>query len=94
MQNGILGLTLSVASALLVPLGQVLRHSEPALCFITCVPRLAAAVTTGTACGDQDPVTCRVGDGSAPQPILYGTRKGEMAREEVVGYKGEGSGAN
>ena len=54
MQNGILRLTLSVASALLVPLGQVLRHSEPALCLITCVPWLAVAVTTGTACGDQD----------------------------------------
>ena len=49
--------TFSVASALLVPLGQVLRHSEPALCLIVCVPRLAAAVTTGTACGEQDPGT-------------------------------------
>ena len=46
-------LTFSVASALLVPLGQVLRHSEPALCLIICVPWLAAAVTTGTACAEQ-----------------------------------------
>ena len=45
--------TLSVASALLVPLGQVLRHSEPALCLIVCVPQLTATVTTGTACGEQ-----------------------------------------
>ena len=53
-KNTIFHLTLSVASALPVSLGQVLRHSEPALCIITGVPRLAAAVTTGTACGDQD----------------------------------------
>ena len=47
-------LTLSIASALLVHLGHVLRHSEPALSFAVCVPQLAAAVTTGTACGEQD----------------------------------------
>ena len=76
MQNGILRLTLSVASALLVPLGQVLRHSEPALCLITCVPWLAVAVTTGTACGDQDLGTLGVGDGSGPQPILHEMREG------------------
>ena len=50
-------LTLSVAGALSVPLGQVLRHSEPALGLVVCVPQLAAAVTMGTACGEQDLVT-------------------------------------
>ena len=46
--------TFSVSSALLVPLGHVLRHSEPTLYCTVCVPRLAVAVTTGTACGEQD----------------------------------------
>ena len=80
--------TFSVTSALLVPLGQVLRHSEPALCLIVCVPRLAVAVTTGTVCGKQDLGTVWVGDGSAPQPVLHGgeVRGGHM-RVNVVGKK-------
>jgi len=48
---------LSVAGALVVSLGHILRHSEPAVSLAVCIPYLAVAVTTGTACGEQDLVT-------------------------------------